>query len=110
MRTRRRQSMKITQVEPIVFRLPEIDTERSDGTQDVFLVRIHTDEGITGIGEADTSPYLARTAIEMPSSHLTARGVAELLVAKNRLAIDRLWQGVYKGTFYSDAPGSACTC
>jgi L-alanine-DL-glutamate epimerase-like enolase superfamily enzyme len=97
--------MKITQVEPIVLRLPEIDTERSDGTQDVFLVRIHTDEGITGIGEADTSPYLARTAIEMPSSHLTARGIAELLVGQDPLCIDRLWQRVYKGTFYYGRAG-----
>ena len=29
---------------------------RADGTQDAFLVRVHTDEGIVGVGEADTSP------------------------------------------------------
>jgi len=60
--------MRITDVEPIVLRLAQVDTTRADGTQDAFLVRIHTDEGIVGIGEADTSPYLARTVIEMPSS------------------------------------------
>ncbi len=76
--------MKITDVEPIVLRVSEIDVTRADGTQDAFLVRIHTDEGLTGIGEADTSPYVARTMVEMPSSHAVARGLRELLVAVPR--------------------------
>ena|SRR5438128_2605180 len=71
--------MKITAVEPIVLRADRVDTTRADGTQDAFLLRIHTDEGHVGIGEADTSPYLARTMIEMPSSHLIARGLREVL-------------------------------
>ena len=84
--------MRITDVEPIVLRLAEVDTTRADGTQDAFLVRIHTDEGIVGIGEADTSPYLARTIVEMPSSHSIARGLKEVLVGEDPLQIDRLWQ------------------
>ena len=53
--------MRITDVEPIVLRLAQVDATRADGTQDAFLVRIHTDEGIVGVGEADTAPLLART-------------------------------------------------
>ena len=78
--------MRITSVEPIVLRLADVDTSRADGTQDAFLVRIHTDEGIVGVGEADTSPYLARTVVEMPSSHAIARGLGELLVGEDPLA------------------------
>ena len=78
--------MKITKVEPIILRLDRVDTTRADGTQDAFLVRIHTDEGLVGIGEADTSPYLARTIVEMPSSHAIARGLRELLVGEDPLA------------------------
>ena len=81
--------MQITALEPIVLRRDRVDTGRADGTQDAFLIRVHTDEGIVGIGEADTSPYLARTMIEMPSSHSIARGLAELLVGEDPLAIDR---------------------
>jgi L-rhamnonate dehydratase len=92
--------MKITAVEPIVLRLPEVDTSRADGTQDAFLVRIHTDEGIAGIGEADTSPYLARTVVEMPSSHAVARGLRELLVGEDALASGRLWKLLYEGSSY----------
>jgi L-alanine-DL-glutamate epimerase-like enolase superfamily enzyme len=92
--------VRIARVEPIVLRLPEVDTTRADGTQDAFLVRIHTDEGVVGIGEADTSPYLARTAIEMPSSHAIARGVGEVLVGLDASHVDRIWQLLYRATSY----------
>lgn len=99
--------MKITTVEPIVLRRDRIDTGRADGTQDAFLVRIHTDEGIVGIGEADTSPYLARTMIEMPSSHAVARGLGELLVGENPLEIERLWKLMFDGTYHYGRFGAA---
>jgi L-alanine-DL-glutamate epimerase-like enolase superfamily enzyme len=99
--------MKITRVEPIVLRRPEVDTTRADGTQDAFLVRVHTDEGLVGIGEADSSPYLVRTAIEMPSSHSVARGVAEVLVGEDPLQIDRLWQRLFDATSYYGRSGLA---
>ena len=99
--------MKITRVEPIVLRLPQVDTSRADGTQDAFLVRVHTDEGLVGIGEADSSPYLVRTAIEMPSSHAVARGVGEVLVGQDALQIDRLWQLLFRATSYYGRSGLA---
>src|ERR1051325_1244756 len=99
--------MRITRVEPIVLRLPEVDVSRADGTQDAFLVRIHTDEGVSGIGEADTSPYLARTAIEMPSSHAVARGVAEVLTGQDPRQVDRLWQLLFAATSYYGRSGLA---
>jgi L-rhamnonate dehydratase len=92
--------MKITAVEPIVLRLPDVDVTRADGTQDALLVRIHTDGDLVGLGEADSSPYLVKTAIEMPSSHAVARGIAELLVGEDPLQIDRIWQRLYHGTSY----------
>lgn len=99
--------MKITKVEPLVLRLPEVDTTRADGTQDAFLVRIHTDEGLIGVGEADTSPYLARMAVEMPSSHAVARGIAEVLVGEDARQIDRIWQRLYRATSYYGRGGVA---
>ena len=88
--------MRITDVEPIVLRLDHVDTTRADGTQDAFLVRVHTDEGIVGVGEADTSPYVARTIVEMPSSHSIARGLKEVLVGEDPLQVDRLWQLMFE--------------
>jgi len=45
--------MKITEVEPIHLRLPQVD-EIADGTQDVLVIRIHTDAGLVGIGEVSS--------------------------------------------------------
>ena len=99
--------MRIVDVEPIVLRLDHVDTARADGTQDAFLVRVHTDEGLIGLGEADTAPYLARTMIEMPSSHAVARGLRELLLGENPLEIDRLWRLMYMGTYHYGRAGAA---
>jgi len=99
--------VRITEVEPLVLRLPDVDVTRADGTQDAFLVRIHTDEGIVGLGEADTSPYLARTMVEMPSSHSIARGFRELLVGENPLEIDRLWRQMFLGSYHYGRAGAA---
>jgi L-alanine-DL-glutamate epimerase-like enolase superfamily enzyme len=99
--------VRITRLEPIVLRLPDVDVSRADGTQDAFLVRVHTDEGVVGIGEADTSPYLARTIVEMPSSHAIARGLSELLVGESALEIDRLWKLMYDGSSYYGRAGVA---
>ena len=99
--------MKIIDVEPIVLRLGEVDASRADGTQDAFVVRIHTDEGIAGIGEADTAPMLARTMIEMPSSHSVARGLREVLVGEDPLHIDRLWQLMFHASDHYGRRGAA---
>jgi L-alanine-DL-glutamate epimerase-like enolase superfamily enzyme len=99
--------VRITRVEPIVLRLPSVDVTRADGTQDALLVRLHTDEGLVGIGEADSSPYLVKTAIDMPSSHLISRGIAEVLVGEDPLQIDRLWQLMYQGSSYYGRGGVA---
>ena len=53
--------MKITSVEAIILRQPGVDTAIADGSQDALLVRIHTDEGITGIGEVDSLPPVIKT-------------------------------------------------
>ncbi len=99
--------MRITDVEPIVLRLDRVDTTRADGTQDAFLVRIHTDEGIVGVGEADTSPYVARTIVEMPSSHSIARGLKEVLVGEDPLQTDRLWQLMFNASDHYGRGGAA---
>jgi L-alanine-DL-glutamate epimerase-like enolase superfamily enzyme len=46
--------MRISKVEAILLRpRGTIDTAIADGSQDGVLVRVHTDEGITGFGEID---------------------------------------------------------
>ena len=84
-----------------------MDTTRADSSQDAFLVRVHTDEGIVGLGEADSSPYLLRAAVEMPSSHAVACGLRELLLGEDPLQIGRLWSRLYRGSSYYGRAGVA---
>jgi L-rhamnonate dehydratase len=99
--------MKISRVEPIILRSGPVDTSRPDGTQDAFLVRLHTDEGLVGIGEADTSPYVAYVITDMPSSHAVARGLAGLLLGEDPLQIRRLWDVMFAGTYHYGRDGAA---
>ena len=48
-------AMKITEVEAIYVRIGEVKVQCDSG-QDALIVRVQTDEGISGIGEVDSSP------------------------------------------------------
>ncbi|MFO1056536.1 MAG: mandelate racemase/muconate lactonizing enzyme family protein [Dongiaceae bacterium] len=100
--------MKITKVEAILLR-PKgpIDTSIGDGSQDGVLVRVHTDEGITGLGEIDSSPSVSKAIIDAPASHKLCTGLAALLAGENPLEIGRLWQKMYRGTLYFGRRGAA---
>lgn len=79
--------MKISKVEAIVLRLPQVNTA-ADGTQDTCLVRIDTDAGITGWGEVDSCPSAVKAVIEAPLSHKICNGLANAVVGLDPLAID----------------------
>ena len=56
--------MRITDIEVIPLRIPDHNTQIADGIQDDVIVRVHTDEGITGVGEADSSPMVVKAVVE----------------------------------------------
>ena len=55
--------MKITDVEVVVVRQDNVKMI-GDGSQDTAVVLVHTDEGITGIGEVDSSPEVVKAIVE----------------------------------------------
>ena len=99
--------MKITEVEAIHLSIPEIDATRCDGTQDTLMIRVHTDEGIVGVGEVDSSPLVAKAVVEAKASHSIACGLRSLLIGENPLEIDRLWDKMFRGTLYFGRTGPA---
>ncbi len=100
--------MKITRVEAILLRpSEELNAAAADGSQDGLLVRVHTDEGIVGLGEVDSSPYVAKAIIEAPASHKIASGLEALLIGENPLEVGRLWEKMYRGTIYFGRRGAA---
>src|SRR4029077_8717956 len=92
--------VKITDVEAIVLRQPVVDEGIADGSQDDLVVRVHTDAGITGIGEVDSSPELAAPVVRARGSHAVASGLRDLLVGEDPLDVERLWDRMYRGTIY----------
>ena len=92
--------MKITKVEAILVRAPSaINTAIADGSQDGLLVRVHTDDGIVGIGEIDSRQR--RQGDHRRAALAQDRfGPRSLLVGEDPLEIGRLWRKMYEGTIY----------
>src|SRR6266436_648445 len=97
--------MKITRVEPIHLRLPEV-TERCDGSQETLIVKVHTDADIIGIGEVDSSSLVAKAIIEAPLSHKICRGLADCVLGQDPFEIDRLIHRMYEGTIFFGRQGA----
>lgn len=97
--------MKITRVEPVHLRLPDVN-ERCDGSQETLLVLVHTDAGITGVGEVDSSSHVARAIVEAPLSHKIARGLADCVLGQDPFEIDRLIHRMYEGSIFFGRQGA----
>ena len=76
--------MKISQIETIAL----VDPDKASET----IVRVHTDEGVTGIGQAE-SPSLVIDSIIRCNG-----GLQDQLLGEDPLQVDRLWQKMYAGT------------
>ncbi len=98
--------MKITSIETIALRddadgtvtswnpsFSEVDSEpASTGGYDLTVVRVHTDEGVSGIGQCE-APSLVIDAIIRSS-----QGLEVLLVGEDPTEVQRLWQKMYNST------------
>ncbi len=97
--------MKITRVEAIHLRLPDVN-ERCDGSQETLVVKVFTDTGLMGVGEVDSSSSVAKAIIDAPVSHKIARGLAECVVGEDPFEIQRLFHKMYEGTIYYGRQGA----
>ncbi len=91
--------MKITQVVCQILRVKNVQAKTAS-SQDAVLVRVRTDTGLEGIGEADASPEVVKAIIDAPFSHNIACGLREILIGANPLETERLWQTMYRSTMY----------
>lgn len=89
--------MKITDVEAVHLRLPEVE-EIADGTQDVLVVRVHTDAGLVGIGEVSSQSYVCKAIVEAPRSAERRHGLREILVGQDVVDVPSLWDRMYYHT------------
>ena len=100
--------MKITQVICQVLRIEDVEAKAA-GTQDTVIIRIRTDDGLEGIGEADASPEVVKSIIDAPFSHTIACGLREILIGEDPLDTDRIWSKMYRRTMYYGRRGVVIT-
>ncbi len=91
--------MKITQIVCQILRIENV-AAKTASSQDAVIVRVRTDSGLEGVGEADASPEVVKAIVDAPFSHNIACGLREILVGENPLETERLWQKMYRRTMY----------
>jgi L-alanine-DL-glutamate epimerase-like enolase superfamily enzyme len=91
--------MKISHIICQILRVESVQ-QKTASCQDVVLVRIRTEDGLEGIGEADASPEVIKAIVDAPYSHTIACGLREILIGEDPLETERLWQKMYRRTMY----------
>src|SRR5271155_1854237 len=96
--------MKITRVEAIYLRQPEVKFQCDSG-QDALIVRVNTDAGITGIGEVDSNPMAVKGTIDGPFSHSAACGLGQVVIGEDPFETEKLWHKMYRANIYGGRRG-----
>src|SRR5438034_3644018 len=91
--------MKIERIICQILRVRSVE-RKTASSQDVVLVRVRTDDGLEGIGEADASPEVVKAIVDAPFSHNIACGLREILLGEDPLETERLWQKMHRRTQY----------
>lgn len=97
--------MKIIDVEVICLRVPK-DDQICEWGEDAVIVKVHTDKGITGIGETDSSPDVIKSIILANNSNLYCYGLKEIILGENPLEIQKLWNKMYWQSNYMGRRGA----
>ena len=98
--------MKITDVETHVLLAPNYDPGFTSSAQDSFLVLLHTDEGLTGLGESDVNPWIAKACIEAPGTHTMGLCIKDLLIGADPTDIEAIWRKLYVATAMNGRRGA----
>ncbi len=98
--------MKITGIDCHILLDPGYDADATSSNQDDIVVEVHTDEGITGIGETDLNAWIARACIEAPGTHTMDQGLAQTLIGMDPLDPVAVWDRLYVGTAMTGRRGA----
>lgn len=97
--------MQITGVECIVLSTPIRDWRAADQTHEAALIRITSDDGHVGIGEAAVLPPVVKAFVDEPTSFSWSRGVADILIGEDPRDPKALWDALCDGTVWSARVG-----
>jgi L-alanine-DL-glutamate epimerase-like enolase superfamily enzyme len=92
--------MKITAVEAIHLRAEDPLIELFDGSYDDCVLVVHTDAGLTGIGETESMAPAIQAIVRGPSAHNHARALSAVLVGADPSNPVALWHQMFEATDY----------
>jgi D-arabinonate dehydratase len=102
--------MKISNLETTILYCPFKenihDAARKIAGRDVLLIEISTDEGITGLGFL-TGLGVASGSEIIVINEIITRGLKPMVIGKDPLTIEQLWQTMYHGTTRYGRKGAA---
>lgn len=98
--------MRITDVTTHVLAIQDVKADAASSAQDDFVVELHTDEGISGVGEADLNPWIGRACLEAPSTHNMGLSLREMLIGEDPLDPVRIWDKLYQGSAMNGRRGA----
>ena len=89
-------AVRITAVEAIPFAVPYRRQPKfasgSVSSADNVLVRVHTDAGLTGIGEVTSQSYVCKAIFEAPRAAQRRHGLGYILKGQDPADVEGLWQ------------------
>jgi L-alanine-DL-glutamate epimerase-like enolase superfamily enzyme len=91
-------TLRITAVRCHALLAPDFDPAFTSSAQDSFVVVIETDGGVTGVGECDANPWMAKACVEAPGTHTMGLSIRDMLIGENPFEIGRIWEKLYLGT------------
>ena len=75
--------MRITGIDCHVLLAPNFDKALTSSAQDSFIVAVHTDAGITGWGESDVNPWIAKACVDAPGTHTMSLSLRDILIGSD---------------------------
>ena len=96
--TTSRPRLQITAIDCHVLLAPDYDVTFTSSAQDSLVVVIHADGGVSGVGECDANPWMAKACIEAPGTHTMGLSIKDLLIGADPFEIGELWRRIYFGT------------
>lgn len=105
--------MKIKDIEGFILHankdyLNPQGSEEASGVAYCFLLKVTTDEGITGWSDVETAPHVAMSMINAPKTGSGLfEGLRELAVGEDPFETERLWDKIYRGSIYYGRRGVA---
>jgi L-alanine-DL-glutamate epimerase-like enolase superfamily enzyme len=98
--------MKITDIECQILAVPNPDPHSLDTAQDNAVVQVHGAEGITGIGEVESNPWVVKAFIDSVGRHTMDHGFGQLLIGRDLTQPHALWDYLYTKSLLSGRRGA----